>query len=171
MTNNILKEKLQAMESARTPETIKAIYRELAFLYHPDRNNGTTSEIMQMINDFFDEQMKRIDGAQCMNRSTNKSYTYKYNAADVSAFRNILNELYKLAGLTIELCGSWLWIDGNTYENRARLKDLGCHYSPVKKLWNWHYGKVFCKSHVPMHIIRERYGSQNLSNNPVSEAI
>jgi hypothetical protein len=35
----------------------------------------------------------------------------------------------------VELCGSWLWISGNSKEVKDKLKELGCKWSSNKALW------------------------------------
>ena len=35
-----------------------------------------------------------------------------------SDFIQIINALMKIKGIKVELCGSWLWISGNTYRVR-----------------------------------------------------
>ena len=37
-------------------------------------------------------------------------------------FRDIVERLLRMDGLEVELCGSWLWIGGNTREHKDGLK-------------------------------------------------
>jgi hypothetical protein len=37
--------------------------------------------------------------------------------------------------LNIEICGSWIWVSGNTYTYKEQLKESGYHYSRSKKMW------------------------------------
>ena len=46
--------------------------------------------------------------------------------------------LKQLPGLEINLCGSWVWIGGDTKPNKDALKSLGCWWAAKKKLWYWH---------------------------------
>ena len=54
-------------------------------------------------------------------------------------FRQIIDLLMKLEGIEVELCGSWLWIGGNTKEHKDALKAAGCRWCSKKKLWSWHH--------------------------------
>lgn len=46
-----------------------------------------------------------------------------------------LRELNKVPGLRVELCGSWVWVDGDTVKHKAMLKARGLFWSPSKKMW------------------------------------
>ena len=76
---------------------------------------------------------------------------------------NIIDHLIRMEGIQVELCGSWLWITGNTYLHRDNLKACGCRWSSSKKQWYWranrdgYQGKHKAKT---MEQIREKYGSE-----------
>ena len=64
--------------------------------------------------------------------------------------------------LEIEVCGNWIWIGGNTYKNKAAIKELGCFWAKAKKLWYWKptdYSGGKRKKTLEMSEIRYRYGS------------
>lgn len=66
-------------------------------------------------------------------------------------------------GVTVELCGSWLWIDGDTYEAKDSLKRLGCMWSRSKRRWYWRNpetSKGWSHGKTTMSHIRTRYGSR-----------
>lgn len=74
-----------------------------------------------------------------------------------------MQALNNVQGLTVELCGSWLWIDGETYEVKEQLKKLGCLWSRSKKRWYWRdpeTAKGWSHGKTTMHHIRTRYGSK-----------
>lgn len=47
-------------------------------------------------------------------------------------FRAVVDALLMLGGIEVELCGSWLWIGGDTYPHRKALKAAGCLWSCTK---------------------------------------
>ena len=72
--------------------------------------------------------------------------------------------LKQLPGLEISLCGSWIWIGGDTKPQKDALKALGCWWAAKKKLWYWHlpvetrhYRRCKTKS---MEEIEAKYGKQ-----------
>ncbi len=78
----------------------------------------------------------------------------------------IMNILTKMNNVEIELCGSWLWISGNTMQYKADLKKAGCRWSNNKKMWYWRHEENFCKKYknktLDMEQIRNRYRTTHL---------
>lgn len=110
----------------RTLDELKAAYRRLALKYHPDV--GGSTEIMQETNNEHDalfEQLKRQHNAS--------ADEYHQTTETAEEFREILAVLLGLPGLTVELCGSWLWISGETRQHKDALKAAGCRWSSNKK--------------------------------------
>ena len=74
---------------------------------------------------------------------------------------NILTALVNMEGLTVESCGSWLWVSGNTKAHKEELKALGLHWAARKKMWYWkplgHFGHG--SKPYSMDYIRSKYGS------------
>lgn len=73
----------------------------------------------------------------------------------------------KALDLTVTLCGSWLWISGETKAKKEDLKLIGCYYAPKKKLWYWRLekeGQKFYKKRKTktMDEIEEKYGKKVL---------
>ena len=105
-----------------TLDELKAAHRRLALKYHPDM--GGSTEIMQEINNEHDalfEQLKRQHNAN--------ADEYHQTTETAEEFREILAVLLGLPGLTVELCGSWLWISGETRQHKDALKAAGCRWS------------------------------------------
>lgn len=78
-------------------------------------------------------------------------------------FKAIVDVLLKLEGVEVELCGAWLWIDGNTYPHRSALKAAGCRWSASKRKWYWRHEEDDCfwsRGTASMEEIRDKYGSE-----------
>lgn len=78
-------------------------------------------------------------------------------------FREIIEALLNLDGLVVELCGSWLWISGQTMKHKDALKAAGCRWSSNKKMWYWRHeeeGRRWHKGNRTIGEIRTKYGSQ-----------
>lgn len=140
----------------RTLEELKAAYRRLAMQHHPDV--GGAAEVMKAINNEHDalfERLKKQHNAQVdeAHRTTETP----------EEFRAIIETLLRLEGLEVELCGSWLWIGGNTRAHKEALKVAGCRWSSSKKLWYWRHaedGRRWHKGNQTMGQIRAKCGSQ-----------
>ena len=162
--NKILKWFSDAIDNI---EDLKSAYRKLAMKYHPDR--GGTNEQMKEINDeysFLFEKVKDIHKSTYTDGP--RTYTAKEKTKETPFdFINIVNELFKLDGLEIELCGRWLWIDGNTIQHKDALKKLGCKWSAKKQKWSWHFPedsavKYKNRKEWDMEKIRSYFGSEHL---------
>lgn len=72
-----------------------------------------------------------------------------------------MQSLATINDINVELCGTWLWIDGDTYGARDELKKLGCKWSRNKQKWYWHdpEKKGWSNGKTDMVHIRQRYGS------------
>ena len=148
-------------------EELKAQFRKLAMAHHPDR--GGRKEDMQEINN---EYSLLFEALKDIHRSTREDgpRTYKAETATTETpedFIRIVNELFRLDGLEVELCGRWLWIGGNTMVHREALKALGCRWSKGKQKWSWHYPEDAAMTYKgkkawSMDRIRDRFGSDEL---------
>ena len=143
-------------DKCKTLDELKAEYRRLAVKYHPD--TGGDLETMKAVNAEHDRVF------EVLKRKYNDSADeYHQTTETAEEFRDIINALLTLPGLEIELCGSWLWIGGNTLEHREKLRELGCKWSQTKKLWHWHHaedGSKWYRGKRSMNEIRSKYGSQ-----------
>ena len=139
-----------------TLDELKAAYRRLSMKHHPDRGGDTAT--MQEINAEHDELFERLKKQH--NASADE---FHQTTETPEEFREIIELLLKLEGLTVELCGSWLWIGGDTRQHKETLKAAGCHWSNNKKLWYWHHaeeGRKWRRGKATMSDIRMKYGSQ-----------
>ena len=150
----------------QTLEELKKQYKQLVFKHHPDKG-GKTSD-MQEINAEYDSLFARLKNVH--KSADGKTYTAREETKETpEAFREILEKLIHLDGIEIEICGSWLWITGNTYANRDTLKSLHFQYSKNKNAWYYHeegYRKLSRKSFT-LEQIRDLWGSEKV--NPIQQ--
>lgn len=146
--------------NAKTAEELKQLYKKYARDLHPDCNPGkdTTSEFQMMQAEYQKrwEQLKNIH-----TNASGETYT-KETEETAQQYMDIIEALLHIPGLMIELCGSWLWITGNTKEVKDQLKALGFKYSSKKQAWYYHEGPYhkYGKSEKSMDDIRNMYGSE-----------
>ena len=139
-----------------TLDELKAAYRRLSMKHHPDRGGDTAT--MQEINAEHDELFERLKKQH--NASADE---FHQTTETPEEFREIIELLLRLEGLTVELCGSWLWIGGDTRQHKETLKAAGCRWSNNKKLWYWRHaedGSKWHRGNRTMSEIRMKYGSQ-----------
>lgn len=145
-----------------TLEELKKEYKKLVFKHHPDK--GGRTEDMQEINAEYDRLFARLKNVH--KSASGETYTTKEETKETpEQFKTILEKLIHLEAIEIEICGSWLWITGNTYPNRNILKELHFKYSKNKNAWYWHeegYQKHSRKSFT-MEQIRDLLGSEKVN--------
>jgi hypothetical protein len=144
-----------------TQEEIKTAYRQRANRYHPDKvaesEKEKCTEIMKAINAAY-VFLKGLDKDITVNVETSTFYNY------CEELETVLDALYALHGLLVEVCGNWIWITGETRQHAAALgkKGLGCFYASKKQAWYYrpeehkssNRGQAFS-----MDDIRYKYGS------------
>lgn len=143
------------LNHCKTLEELKKEYRRLTKKLHPDC--GGTDEEMKALNAEFEKFFAILKDKH--NATADEAHKTTETAAD---FMHVVEALLNLDGITVEICGSWLWISGNTYRHKTALKEAGCKWASAKKLWYWRSEDKAATSHksVSMERIREKYGSE-----------
>lgn len=139
-----------------TLDELKAAYRRLSMKHHPDCGGDTAT--MQEINAEHDKLFEMLKAKH--NAAADE---FHQTTETPEEFREIITLLLRLDGLTVELCGSWLWIGGDTRTHKDALKAAGCRWSNNKMLWYWHHaeaGRKWRRGKATMSDIRTKYGSQ-----------
>ena len=149
----------------QTLEQLKKQYKKLAMQHHPDVGGSVVD--MQEINAEYDKLFEILKNTH--QTADGKTYTTKKETTETAAeFKEIINRIINLQGITIEVCGSWLWITGNTYQHREVLKCLKFRFSKSKAAWYYHtdgYRKNNSKVYS-LDEIRDLYGSETVVNKP-----
>ena len=140
--------KILGLSGEINPAMVKAAYREASMKYHPDRNPAG-EEMMKLVNEAF-EVLEQFSGDL---KEQQANYGDLLNEA--------LNAIVNIPELFIEICGSWVWVSGDTRAHRATLKEAGYKWAPKKKLWYFRpeQFRSRARGNVDMDEIREKNGS------------
>ena len=145
-------------DDCRTLEEVKAKYKQLAKQYHPDLGGDTAT--MQQINRAYTEATARAaKGANLSEEETESEILSS------EAYRQAIEQIIYLDGITIELVFKWIWVTGNTYPVRATLKTAGFLFASKKQAWYFRTAeyKVNKSSGKSLDEIRNKYGSEVLN--------
>lgn len=73
-------------------------------------------------------------------------------------------EIKKLSDdIEVELCGKWIWVDGNTKPVKEELKKLGLRWASKKEKWYFAGVKSkWSRGGCTMNAIRELHGSEEI---------
>lgn len=138
---------------------LKKAYRKLAAKNHPDVGGDT--ETMAEINRQYEALFTRLKFEDGMSARPQ----YAGSAEKSSDYINVIDKLLKIKGIRIELCGSWLWITGDTKPVKEALKAAGCFYAPKKQCWYWRPAteKAYhSRGKYQLHEIRAKFGSAEI---------
>ena len=145
--------------------SIKMAYRLACKKYHPDRNPAGL-EMMKLVNVAYESLGDILKGSPFDNsikfeKEGTENYGDKINDA--------LNAIITF-GLTIEICGSWIWVSGDTKPYKDILKESGFKWAPIKKMWHFRPDeyKSFNRGKWNMDKIRNKYGSSDVKNKSYS---
>lgn len=146
-----------------TLEELKKLYKKLSLKHHPDV--GGSNEAMKEVNAEYTALFEKLKDIH-----TNASGE-KYKKATQETpeqFIEIINQLIKFDGITIEIIGSFLWIGKNTKPYKEELKRMGFKYSAHKT--SWYLAPQDYKRHSKkiynLDEIRTMFGSQEVETNP-----
>ena len=147
----------------QTLEELKKQYKRLAMKHHPDI--GGSVKDMQEINAEYDKLFERLKNTH--QTAEGKTYTTKTETTETAdEFKEIISRIINLQNITIEICGAWLWITGDTYQHRNTFKQLRFKYSKSKSAWYYH-NEGYRKRHSKIYSldeIRDLYGSETVIN-------
>ena len=150
-------------DDCRNINELRAAYKRLALRNHPDMGGDTKT--MQAINAEYDRAFEVLKRAQNAEADIPGSEVRKTTETP-EKFRHVVECLLHMDGVEVELCGSWLWISGNTYQHRDELKACGCMFSRSKRRWYWRHaedGQRWSRGRASMGDIRAKYGSEWLA--------
>jgi len=144
--------KILEIDGDLTPEIVKKAYKKMSLKFHPDRNGSI--EMMQAVNDAY-ETLKDFNG------------NVEAGASGYSdAFNDALNKVIDLPDIEIEICGSWIWVTGDTWQHREILgKDgAGFNWNRKKKAWSFRPSdwKSLSRGNWSLDRIRNEHGSEKV---------
>jgi hypothetical protein len=149
-------------------DELKKMYHKLSLKFHPDINPSGEKE-MKEINVEYEQAFTYI-----LKNSTEEQKS-KYNKQGHNihdGYREIINKIIHIPDIIIEICGSWVWISGNSKPVKDQLKQAGFFWAKKKIQWYWRpeeYKQVFNKKSMTMDYIRDKYGSERVINKPYSQ--
>ena len=133
-------------------ESLKAAYRTACKQYHPDHNPDGL-ELMKLVNlanEFLTKNLNKWAFDQCNN-----------DTPLTEKMQELFNQIKHFVGIKSELCGTWLWLSGETWRYKKELKQFGFKWASKKKQWYWSPGgfRKRSKKVLSMNEIRSKYGS------------
>lgn len=149
-----------------TLEELKAEYKKLVMIHHPDRGGDLAT--MQEINAEYDYLFPQLK-----NKHKNKdgeAYE-KENEEAPNEFKDLMETLIRMDGVHIEIIGCFVWVSGDTKPHKDQLKELGFRWHSKKLCW--YKAPADYKRHgrkqYGMDEIRSMYGVQYKADGKAKE--
>lgn len=143
-------------KNCETIEQVKHLYRTLAKDNHPDRGGDTAT--MQAINKEYSFIMAKIASGQGW---TAEEVNSAINFGEL--YKDAINAVINLEGITIELVGSWIWVTGNTRQHKDVLRSAGYWFASKKVAWYFRGVEFKTKGgKKTLDEIKAKYGSENI---------
>jgi curved DNA-binding protein CbpA len=140
-------------------------YKKAVLKYHPDRNPAGL-EMMKSVNVAYDF-LTEIDydgSVDPIKAEVNAHFGEELNTA--------INAVVDLEGVIIEVCGSWVWLSGDTRPHKDAIKAAGFWWASKKSMWYFRPQdyKSSNRGSWDMDKIRDEYGSSEVKK-PTRKAI
>lgn len=150
-------------QSCETLDDAKLAFKTFAKILHPDVNKSetATADFQEMATQFDNFKPKKLKFANEMNEFNGKEY------------REVLEKLWRLDGLNIEIMGSYIWISGETKKHKDAIKSIETEsfenalWAKTKEMWYFKPRGYKSMNRKPFEIseIRAKYGSKVVTEN------
>ncbi len=139
-------------------DELRKAYRAAAMKAHPD--HGGSVEEMQRVNAAYE---KRFEELKANYNSANPDRPIKETPEQ---FRKVIEKIINIPGIIIELCGSWIWVSGETKSHKDEIKAAGMFWANKKQMWYWRAPEDAHRSRKAqtMDHIRAKYGSERITS-------
>ena len=135
------------------PDQAKKQFKKLCIELHPDnKETGNSEKFKSMFNEF-----------QNLDKIGDETEKTKFEMSE--KMQNIILELSKYELIEMFICGSWLWIGGNTFIYKDLIKSLGCTFAGNKKMWFYTETKSSGRGNMDIEEIKTKYGSKEIKKN------
>ena len=146
-------------------DEVKATYKQLAMQHHPDHGGDTAT--MQAINtEYAFAVAKILKGEDLSAEDTDEQIRLS------EEYRQVIEQIINLPGITIEIVGNWIWVTGSTYPVRQQLKAAGLFFASKKAAWYYRAEEYKTKGgKKTLEEIKAKYGSETLHKGHVRSRV
>lgn len=143
--------------SCSSLDEAKQLYKKLVFQLHPDTSKKDTKAAFQEMQNQFEK----------FKPSTEK-FKGEFENWNAEEYSHIIEQLMTIPNIIIEVCGSWIWLSGDTKPVKEQIKSVDTGdtmkrgFSPKKKKWYFSPTgyKRRGKKDFSFEQIKEKYGYQ-----------
>lgn len=156
---------MKYFNDCRTIDEVKSLYKQLAKQFHPDCGGDTAT--MQQINAEYAFACASIFKGEKLSAEETED---KIRLSE--EYRNVIEQIIHLPNIIVEVVGNWIWVTGNTYPVKTRLKAAGLFFASKKVAWYYRSEEYKTKGSMKtLDEIRRKYGSETINSGKLSKAI
>lgn len=136
-------------------------FRKLCLTIHPDKG-GDHAAFVEMKNEY--EEALKFASKRESRKAADEMRKTNFDFTGEVAIMEAIENLMKIHGIEIEICGTWILVGGDTRPVHEQIKALSFRFSSNKKLWYWSpYMQGYKKrGRKTMKQIRSEYGSYKI---------
>jgi hypothetical protein len=144
----------------KTLDEAKALYFDLAKKLHPDLGGST-------------EQFQNLNSQFHSFKPTSEKFTGEFEKWMPENYIKVIEALLNIKGITITVCGSWIWLSGETKAVKEEIKaipafELGFNRGFSKDKAMWYFSPVGyrkkSKKEMTFDEIQSWYGSEEIKS-------
>ena len=154
---------MKYFNDCKTIEAVKTAFKEWAKKLHPDC--GGDAELFKEMMQEYTIAFNRYKNIHVKSDGT----TYEKTTTETAnEYASIINAVIHMDGVIIQIIGSWVWLEGSTFEYKDQIKEAGFWYSKSKKAWYYNGEKEHSKrkGHYTLDKIKELYGCETVETEP-----
>lgn len=149
---------MKFFKECTTLNDVKSLYRTLAKQFHPDKGGDLAT--MQQINNEYAYAIRHIASGQDLSVEDIEN-----EILNAEQYKEAINAIINLEGISIEICGGWIWVTGNTFQHKTIFKTNGFFFASKKVAWYFRSieYKVNNRKKLTLDEIRTKYGTQQIN--------
>jgi uncharacterized protein YnzC (UPF0291/DUF896 family) len=156
---------MKYFNNCKTIEEVKAEYKHLAKKHHPDCG-GDTATMQEINTEYAFACAKILKGENLTDEETSEQVRLS------EEYRQVIEKIIHLSGITVEIVGNWIWVTGNTFPLRKQLKEAGLFFAPKKVAWYYRAEEYKTKGgKKTLDEIREKYGSEKVGSRHTAKVL
>ena len=147
---------MKYFKQCKTIDEVKAMYKTLAKLHHPDCGGDTAT--MQAINSEYAYACAQVLRGENLSQEDTEEQVRMSEE-----YRAVIELLMPIAGIVIEVVANWIWVTGATYPVKKELKAAGLFFASKKQAWYYRSEEFKTTgSKKSLDEIRAKYGAETI---------
>lgn len=149
---------------------LRSLFHKFCISMHPDKG-GNHNDFIDMKNEY-DYTLLIVSGNE-REKAFKENREPFFNFESEKEIAEMIQKIVRVKGIIVEICGSWIWLTGNTFPVHDTIHAFGFKFSRQKKAWYFspYMAKKKVKGRYNMNKIRSTFGSVIIESNDEEKLI